>query len=361
MSNKKATTQKQAPQTNAKTTVATNSDNSALNLLTSLLLIAYGYVTVITPNWMAFDSNASKFYTFAILNLVVVAMVFLIKDFRERTQVLFGFFNNKIGIAYSIVMVFALLSFTKALDIEEAILHYSKIFVTFTAAWMVSALVIYNKKGLIPLAASMSLLLFYDFLITMGGVKDIIRGISSDYNIKGGYSNKNILASAMFIKIPFAIWLFYFNKNTFLRLLGGAGILAGTLAIFFMSTRTFYLATIFTVLALAAYGFIDYFIRKNRETGSRVLMHLGLVLLAFGIFSFVQNFMYPQQMRQSTSFGARLAEVANQENANNNLRKTAWIITATDMIPNNPILGVGIGNWKVSFLQYENSYSPHYI
>ena len=95
MSNKKATTQKQAPQTNAKTTIATNSDNSALNLLTSLLLIAYGYVTVITPNWMAFDSNASKFYTFAILNLVIVAMVFLIKDFRERTQVLFGFFNNK--------------------------------------------------------------------------------------------------------------------------------------------------------------------------------------------------------------------------------------------------------------------------
>ena len=164
MSNKKATTQKQAPQTTtAKTTIATNSDNSALNLLTSVLLIAYGYVTVITPNWMAFDSNASKFYTFAILNLVVVAMVFLIKDFRERTQVLFGFFNNKIGIAYSIIMVFALLSFTKAIDIEEAILHYSKIFVTFTAAWMVSALVIYNKKSLAPLAVAMSLLLFYDF------------------------------------------------------------------------------------------------------------------------------------------------------------------------------------------------------
>ena len=361
MSNKKATTLKQAPQTNAKTTIATNSDNSALNLLTSLLLIAYGYVTVITPNWMAFDSNASKFYTFAILNLVVVAMVFLIKDFRERTQVLFGFFNNKIGIAYSIVMVFALLSFTKALDIEEAILHYSKIFVTFTAAWMVSALVIYNKKSLAPLAVAMTLLLFYDFLVTMGGVKDIIRGISTDYNIKGGYSNKNILASAMFIKIPFAIWLFYFNKKTLYRLLGGIGILVGTLAIFFMSTRTFYLATILTVVIFAIYGIIDYFIRKKRETGGKVLIHVGLVILAFGIFTFVQNFMYPQQIRQSTSFGARLAEVANQENSSNNLRKTAWVITATDMIPNNPILGVGIGNWKVRFLQYENSYSPHYI
>ena len=53
--------------------------------------------------------------------------------------------------------------------------------------------------------------------------------------------------------------------------------------------------------------------------------------------------------------------MANQENQSNNLRKTAWVITATDMIPNDPLLGVGIGNWKVRFLQYENSYSPHYI
>ena len=31
------------------------------------------------------------------------------------------------------------------------------------------------------------------------------------------------------------------------------------------------------------------------------------------------------------------------------------------MIPNDPLLGVGIGNWKVRFLEYENSYSSHYI
>ena len=105
--------------------------NWLLNALAALLLIAYGYVTVITPNWMAFDSNATKFYTFAILNLIVVALVFLIKEFRDRTQVLFGFFSNKIGIAYCVIMVFALLSFSKAIDVEEAILHYSKIFIVF--------------------------------------------------------------------------------------------------------------------------------------------------------------------------------------------------------------------------------------
>ena len=335
--------------------------NTSIKWLATFLLIAYGYVTVITPNWMAFDSNATKFYTFAILNLVVVALVFFIKEFRERTQVLFGFFTNKIGIAYSLIMVMALLSFSKAINTEEAILHFFKIFTAFSAAWMVSALVIYYKEGIVVLALAMTILLCYDFLVAMDGIKGVIKGTATDLAIKGSYSNKNILASAIFIKIPFAVWLFYFRRENYLRLIGAVGLTLGTLAVFFMSTRTFYLATILTVVIFVIYGAIDFFILKRRETGVKVLIHVGLVVIAFGIFSFVQNYLYPQEVRQSTSFGARLAEVANQENASNNLRKTAWVITATDMIPNDPLLGVGIGNWKVRFLQYENSYSPHYI
>lgn len=341
--------------------VAAQPQNTSIKWLATFLLIAYGYVTVITPNWMAFDSNATKFYTFAILNLVVVALVFFIKEFRERTQVLFGFFTNKMGIAYSLIMVMALLSFSKAINTEEAILHFFKIFTAFSAAWMVSALVIYYKEGIVVLALAMTILLCYDFLVAMDGIKGVIKGTATDLAIKGSYSNKNILASAIFIKIPFAVWLFYFRRENYLRLIGAVGLTLGTLAVFFMSTRTFYLATILTVVIFVIYGAIDFFILKRRETGVKVLIHVGLVVIAFGIFSFVQNYLYPQEVRQSTSFGARLAEVANQENQSNNLRKTAWVITATDMIPNDPLLGVGIGNWKVRFLQYENSYSPHYI
>ena len=149
----------------------------------------------------------------------MVALVFFIKEFRERTQVLFGFFTNKMGIAYSLIMVMALLSFSKAINTEEAILHFFKIFTAFSAAWMVSALVIYYKKGLVVLALAMTLLLCYDFFVAMDGIKGVIKGTATDLAIKGSYSNKNILASAMFIKIPFAIWLFYFRREDFLRIL----------------------------------------------------------------------------------------------------------------------------------------------
>ncbi|WP_172918108.1 O-antigen ligase family protein [Capnocytophaga canis] len=334
--------------------------NATLNLLISILLIAYGYVTVLTPNWMAFDSNAPKFYTFAILNLVVAILVFSIKDFREKNKVLFGFFTNKIGIAYTTIIFFALLSFAKVINVEEAVLHFFKVFTAFSAAWMVSALVIYNPKSITVLAVSMTALLLYDSLETFRGVSKIIKGTGSDIDIKSSYSNKNILASAMFIKIPFAIWLFFFKKDK-LRIIGGIGTLVGTLAIFFMSTRAFYLATFIIMFVLIGYGILNYFILKNKKTAVSVGGHMLFVLIAFGIFSFVQGVMYPKAIKESTSFTARLATIADQENTSNNLRKTAWTTTLTEMIPNDPLLGVGIGNWKVRYLEYENSYSPHYI
>lgn len=356
--NKKSNTEKESKATISG--ILSPKENTSMNLLTTILLIAYGYVTVLTPNWLAFDSNAPKFYTFAILNLITAVLLFFIKDFREKSQILFGFFTNKIGIVYSVIILFSVLSFTKVINVEEAILHFFKVFTAFSAAWMVSALVIYNPKAVTSLAVAMTVLLFYDSLKTFEGVSKIIKGTGTDGDIKSSYSNKNILSSAIFIKIPFAIWLFYFKKKT-LRILGGIGIVFGTLSVFFMSTRAFYIATFIVLFVLVVYALLNYFLLKRKRTATNVGTHVLFVALAFGVFSFVQGVMYPKAVRENTSFTARLATIADEENISNNLRKTAWTTTITEMIPNDPILGVGIGNWKVRYLEYENSHSPHYI
>ncbi|MFK8289702.1 O-antigen ligase family protein [Capnocytophaga canimorsus] len=343
---------------NREKTIQLTKNSVLLQFISGLLLMAYGYVTVLTPNWMAFDSNAPKFFTFAILNLVVASVVFFSREFRAKTRVLLGFFGNKIGIAFSVLMLFALFSFTKAINIPEAILHFFKLFTAFMAAWMVSALVLYHPKSVIILAIAMTLLLLFDVLQTLGGVSKIVKGIGADYDIKASYSNKNILASAMFIKIPFAVWLFYFQKD-WKRIFGGIAVVLGTLCIFFMNTRAFYLATIVTMVLLLIYGFLNYIFLKNKQTGVKALSHLGLVLLAFGVFSFVQHYMYPKERREATSFSTRMASIANKD-GNNDLRLTAWK-TSIEMIQKDPILGVGVGNWKVRYLEYENRYSPHYI
>ncbi|MDO5608595.1 MAG: O-antigen ligase family protein [Capnocytophaga sp.] len=333
--------------------------NTVLGMLSAVILIAYGYVTVLTPNWRAFDSNAPKFYTFAILNLVVGGLVFFIKDFRKTHRSLFGFFFNKIGIAYSVMLVFALLSFAKVINVEEGILHFFKIFTAFAGAWMVSVFVVYNPKSITALAAAMTFMLFIDAVQTFEGVSKIVKGIGTDGTIKGSYSNKNILASAIFIKLPFAVWLFYFQRN-WLRIFGGIGLLIATIAVLFMSTRAFYLATMITMAVLLVYAALNYFLLKKKETAFKAGGHLVLVLLAFGVFTFVQQVMYPKESRDATSFTGRLSTITDTDNMSNNLRLTAWK-TSVEMIQKDPLLGVGIGNWKVRYLEYENKYSPHYI
>lgn len=100
--------------------------NVSVNLLANILLIAYGYVTVMTPNWMAFDSNAPKFLTFAILNLITAGFVLFVKDFRANNNILFSFFLNKIGITYCIIILLSVASFAKVINVEEAMLHFFK-------------------------------------------------------------------------------------------------------------------------------------------------------------------------------------------------------------------------------------------
>lgn len=350
---------KRADKQKQKSVEIKKTNNSSMNLLTSILLIVYGFVTVLTPNWMAFDSNAPKFFTFAILNLIVCGLVFFIKDFRIKNTNLFGFFTNKIGIAYTVIIVFSLLSFIKVINVEEAILHFFKVFTAFSAAWMVAVLIIYNPKSVHALAVAMTALLIFDAFRTFGGVADIVKGIGNVINIKGSYSNKNILTSAIFIKIPFAVWLFYFKRD-WQRIMGGIGILLASAAIFFMSTRAFYLATIITFVVLLIYAVLNYVVLKNKKTVVKAGSHLFFLLLAFGVFSFVQHYMYPKENRTDTSFAARLSTITDEENQSNNLRLTAWK-TSLEMIEKDPLLGVGIGNWKVRYLEYENSYSPHYI
>lgn len=329
-----------------------------LGWLSSLLLIAYGYVSVLTPNWQAYDSNAPKFMTFAALNLMVGGLIFLIKDFRDTNRKTFGFFSNKIGIAYSVMMFFALLSFTKAINTEEAILHFFKIFTPFSAAWIISILIIYNPKSIVPLAIAMTLMIFQDAIYTADGISNIIKGTGLDGDVKGTYSNKNILAAAIFIKLPFAIWLFYYHQG-WKRILGGLGVFAGTTSLLFMIARAFYLGIVITMVLLLVHVLINHFINKRKEMTITAGSHFMLVILAFGVFTLVQQIMYPKEGRDARSFTGRLSTITDQEYGSNKLRITAWK-TSADMIKKDPLLGVGIGNWKVRYLEYENAISPHY-
>jgi len=334
--------------------------DTPLNFIYSLILLAYGYVTVLTPNMMAFDSNGPKFMTIALLNLVVFAYLFTRKEIKQNTDLSLGFFKSWAGVFYALLMVVSLLSFFKAINVIESILHFCKIFTVFSAAYLVSVIVRSDKRYLTHLALGMTALLLFDGLSVFYNIHKYIKGELADIGlIKTVYSNKNILAASIFVKLPFALWLLTFEsgwKRAFAVIAG----LAGLVATLFMSSRAFYIGLFFLTVAYLAYLGLNYFREKNKNFARLILLYAGGLVASILIFTVTQEVLYPKKAGvYNVGITQRLSTISEKEESSNK-RLTAWE-RSFHVIKKEPLLGCGLGNWKVVTLKEENETNPNYI
>lgn len=327
----------------------------------SLILIAYGFVTVLTPNLRTLDSNGPKFMSIAILNIVVFLFLFLRKDQKYARWAFGGFFRNPVAIAYSLLMVVSLLSFTVAININESILHFAKIFTVFSAAWMVATIIYHDNKSFRYLAIAMSALLVFDSITVFQEIVKYVNGeVASIALIKSVYSNKNILASSIFVKIPFAFWLLLYEKK-WGKVTGSIVILLSLVATLFLSTRAFYVGTAFLSLAILLFLGIRFRQQgKSLQLSAKSLV-LYLIILVAGlvIYSLVQKLAFPKNKEvYDKGVLSRVTSISGTDGGGGRLR--AWK-RSFNLIKENPMLGIGLGNWKVVVLKQENLTSPNYI
>lgn len=334
--------------------------NQRSNILFILLILLFGFVTVITPNWNAFDSNGTKFFTLSILNLVAFPLLLSQKELRNDKGWPAIFLNNPVGIAYTLLLIVTLLSFFKAINLIEALLTYLKVFTVFTSAFIVAVMVRYDKRLVRYLSVAMSLLLIIDSLTVFYHITDnIIHGLGpSIIEIKSVYSNKNILSASIFVKIPFALYLLTFETG-WVRKTGILTVILAFMATLFMSTRAFYLGTAVLVIAYLIFVGIRFSRQNERKTMIRMSIYTGVLLLAgFLVFNFSLRFLYPKNYQDAytVDFVTRFKTIFDGEQG----RINAWN-RSFRLIGEHPLLGTGIGNWKVEVLKYENLTSPNYI
>lgn len=328
------------------------------NFVLLLLLLAYGFVTLLTPNFNALDPNGPKFLGLAILNILTFIILLVNKEIKSHSEWYYAIFRTGMGIAYLGLMVVSLLSFVNAINILESILHFAKISTTFSAAYLISVIVIADKRNIVFLCIAMTALLIYQGISVFAELgKYIHEEVRSIMEIKPGFTNKNILAASIFIKIPFAIWLMVFQRR-WLSYLGILGVFASLLATLILSTRAFYLGLIALSVVLILYFLIRYI--KTRQISNIKNLSIWVILLfsVFLTFWILQTYAYPSTKEaQERTIEARLSAISAEGGRGRfEIWKSSWKI-----FKQSPLTGVGLGNWKIVTLKEENETSKNLI
>lgn len=155
------------------------------------------------------------------------------------------------------------------------------------------------------------------------------------YSVKGAFSHKNLLSSVLMLSLPFAVIGFVKLKSWQKK---GSLVLVFLIIaeIFVLRTRGVWLSTFVAALAASSVFFV---IRNKSIEGLKFpkklfFAGLGLALLVFAA-------LFSTKEVQSS--------VADQTNLETRIK--FWK-NSLEMLGDNPVLGVGPGNWKIHFPKY---------
>ncbi len=325
----------------------------------TLILLAYVLVAVFTPQMATFDSNGPKFLSLAILNLLVFAFVFTRKEFRENPPAVTGFFRSPAGIMYTLLILISLLSFVKSININESILYFCKSITIFISCYFVALMVSSDRRIPENLAVGMVFLLIVDCLYVFLQMGKFIGGDLADIDlIKSVYSNKNVLAAAIFVKLPFALWLYTFHTGTRQKL-ALAGWSMSFLALLFLSSRAFYLGII--ILSLA-YLFILWILAtrdKQNAYRRKMIIYTSVLATSVLLFTVIQKNLYKNPSIYNAGIIDRFSQAKPTEYSTGE-RLNGWK-RSFEVFKKEPLLGCGLGNWKIATLQQENQTKTDFI
>jgi O-antigen ligase len=309
-------------------------------------------VAVFTPQMEAFDSNGPKFLSLAILNLMVFSFIFTRKEFKENPLAVTGFFRSRAGIVYTLLILISLLSFVKSINLNESIIYFCKSITIFISCYFVALLVSSDRRILENLAVGMVILLIFDCLYVFIQMGKFIKGDLANIElITSVYSNKNVLAAAIFIKLPFALWLYTFHKD-WKQKLALAGWSMSFLALLFMSSRAFYLGI---VLLSMAYLLILWILSKRDEQKAyrrKMILYSAVLASSVLLFTVVQKNLYANPSIYNAGIVERLTQAKPTEYSTGE-RLNGWK-RSFEVFKKEPMLGCGLGNWKIATLKEEN-------
>ncbi len=317
---------------------------SKKELISKTLIIMF-LITYFVPNFNAIDRIGYQWFYLSIISIISLIYLFYKKDLITKGRELF---SEKGIIFYSIFIIWALLSIAYSLNSTEALVTFNQYFTVFVTLILMRLLILNINNGIeFILKLFLILLIFEVAFIAFPILSDIESDNLTfrDMRYSGAASNINIAAFSLLYKSP--ILLFFLSKENkfFSKLMLSALLFMILLIISILGTRGAYIAVIFLYVS---YAFYLFFINKT------IIFKVKHFLIVFTVLliTLISNLFLAEKNKDVLTRASTISLSTQDGSINQRLR---YYNQGLNHFINNPIIGVGVGNWKLKSIDYDKN------
>ena len=312
--------------------------------LFSFLLIGF------IPYFGTIDIIGSQWFYLSILNLV-----FLILNFRDLTfsKSLLSIFSISYFKIYLSFILIAFISFFYTINISLTIVDFSRLSIVLLSILNLNHLI--KSFNLLFLAKVITITVFIEIFFSYTPL--LIYLIDEPFSsinfstfsaaLKGIAGNKNVLAFNLVFKAPFIIYFIFYSRFFYSKLLSSICLFFTLLLIFFLSSRAALFSLLFVSVLIIPFLIYSY---KKYSFKSFSLFTLSILFFFLSVRSFSSI--------SSIDISNKVQSISTNDESTSH-RLTLYS-NAIDYISNHPIIGCGLGNWKIESLAYWSSLMSGY-
>jgi len=328
----------------------------------NLKLFSKAYLIVLLsliyfPSQGVVDMKAAQNFYLSIINVSFFGLIMIHKDKLDLKL-----FSNKILKTYSIFFLICCLSTIVAINKTESLVRITDLFMFLST--LIILLYIHRNKliDLINFGLYMFVSLLFVDVVTLFITYINIESFSeftfgrSD-KLSGIYGNKNIKSVSIGMKTPFIIILLLKHKQILYRGMLLILLTMSFYSIFLLSSRAVFVS-IFTIIIFLFIAFLvkTFFYNRNiRSDFKPLLLYIIPLILSFILFTVYVN------QSDSINVEERINTIINSDEDRSISERLRFYNQSIDYIRKKPILGYGIGNWKIYSIQADSSNMASYI
>ena len=314
------------------------------------LFFVIGFLAIdFLPNFNSIEIVSPQYLYLAFINILMG--FYFYKNPALITQQFVSVFKSNYAIsAYMVFLLICGLSIFIAKYFSLAIISWMQLLIVFFLFINLS-LLLFNRLYLINrivfivvMTVFIQCVLEINHFIESSKAESITAALS---NLKGNTGSINIFAANLVGKIPFLLFgIFVFSK--WKKWLTIFTLFLATLLILLTASRASFLGLSIEIVVFIA---LLYKINSDKKTS---LLTTATIVLPLLIAFFTANIIFEKgnDSGRFSTLNNRISLNENLAGSSVNERLNFWN-NALQIIEKNPVLGIGIGNWKVESIPYE--------